>query len=87
MHAAFEFAHVGGGREIFVTTTVFSTVKCLFQQRVKIDEQDKQDVLQLATWLIAYRARTGTTRGFQACIRWGHPSWMDGRVVLRLDAA
>jgi hypothetical protein len=38
---------------------VFSTVKRLSQQRVKIEEQDEQNVLRLATWSMAYRARTG----------------------------
>lgn len=59
MHTAFEFAHVGGGREVRVTTTVFSAVKRLSQQRIKIEEQDEQNVLRLAAWSMAYRARTG----------------------------
>jgi hypothetical protein len=55
MHAAFEVAHVDSGREVRVTTTVFSAVKRLSQQQEQKDEQDEHDVLRLATWSIAYR--------------------------------
>jgi hypothetical protein len=65
---------------------VFSTIKRLSQQREQIDKQDKHNILRSATWSIAYRHEGGATRGFQASIRCGASEWMDGRVVLRLDA-
>jgi hypothetical protein len=56
MHTAFEFADVDGGREVRVSTAVFSAFERLSQQQEKVDEHD---VLQSVTWSIAYRRERG----------------------------
>jgi hypothetical protein len=71
MHAAFELAHVDGGREVRVTTTVFGTVKHFSQEWQQIDKQNQHDILRSATWSIAYRHEKARHAGFQACIRCG----------------
>src|SRR5471032_1466320 len=65
MHAAFELAHVDGGPEVSVATTVFGTVKRLSQKRQQIDKQNKHNILRSAIWSIANRHERGATRGIQ----------------------
>jgi hypothetical protein len=59
MHAAFEFTHVDRRREVRITTTMFSTVKGLSQQRVQKDKQDQHNVLRSATQSITHRHEQG----------------------------
>src|SRR5476649_70507 len=63
MHAGFELAHVDGGREVRVTTTVFSAVKRLSQKRQQIDKQNQHNILRSAIWSMGYRHERGATRG------------------------